>query len=258
MRQPSCSLWLVVGDAGVAWMGDALAIASPPDWERWTFTAIGFAGQGLFALRMLTQWLASERAQRSVAPRSFWWLSILGTVMLLAYAWFTRDLVFLIAPALNLFLYARNLALSARPPGSARQGGNRIWLFPLGSLLLAGGLLSAYLTADEKQIISVEQSPLWLAIGLAGTALWTVRFPVQWILAERRGYSTLPPAFWWMSLAGSLLLTAYAAYKPDVVFILAYALAPIPVVRNLMLIRRGRHAVANAPAVQVRQGQPDA
>jgi lipid-A-disaccharide synthase-like uncharacterized protein len=221
--------------------GLASTVASPPDWEQMTFTAIGIAGQVLFTLRMFTQWVASERARDSVAPRSFWWMSIAGTLLLLVYAWFTRDVVFLIAPTLNLFLYTRNLMLSGK---KTRGLGAGVWLAPLGSVLLASGLLAAYLTADEKNILAVDESPFWLAIGLTGTALWTVRFPVQWILAERMGRSTLPAAFWWMSLAGAVLLTAYAAYKPDVVFILAYALTPVPIIRNLVLIRRKRVASA--------------
>ncbi len=220
------------------------AVTAPPDWEYATFAAIGIAGQVLFTLRMFTQWIASERAKESVTPRSFWWMSIVGTLLLLVYAWHVRDLVFLIAPTLNLFLYMRNLALSR--PGTHRRVGH--WLVPLATVMLASSLLAAYLTAEQKNIVAIEESPAWLIVGLAGTALWTLRFPVQWIVAERLGRSTLPPVFWWMSLAGAALLTAYAAYKPDVVFVLAYALAPVPIVRNLMLIHRKRLEPADDPA----------
>jgi lipid-A-disaccharide synthase-like uncharacterized protein len=220
------------------------AVTSPPDWEYATFAAIGIAGQVLFTLRMFTQWIASERAKESVTPRSFWWMSIVGTLLLLVYAWHVRDLVFLIAPTLNLFLYTRNLTLSA---GKQRSGAGA-WLLPIATVMLASGLLAAYLTAEQKDIIAVDESPIWLLVGLAATALWTLRFPVQWIVAERLGRSTLPPVFWWMSLAGAVMLTAYAAYKPDVVFILAYALTPIPIIRNLMLIHRKRLEPAAEPA----------
>lgn len=195
-------------------------------------------------LRMFTQWWASERAGKSVAPASFWWLSIAGTVLLLAYAWHTGDPIFLIGPTLNLFLYVRNLMLHRKPGAALRAAAIMV---PLGTVLLLSGFAVAYMTAEQKDIIRFDASPLWLIIGLAGTALWTLRFPVQWIVAERTGQSTLPPVFWWMSLAGAVLLTAYAAYKPDVIFVLAYAISPLPIIRNLMLIYR---KPALTPAVE--------
>ena len=196
------------------------------------FQIVGIAGQVLFTARIIVQWYASEKAKESVVPKSFWWLSVAGTLLLLAYAWFTRDPIFLIGPTLNLFLYARNLMIAGR----GRKLGNI--LIPLAAVMLISGGVAAYLTAEQKQILTLDSSPFWLTIGFVGTALWTLRFPVQWIISERRGRSVLPPAFWWMSIFGAGLLTAYAAYKPDVVFVLAYVLNPIPAIRNLMLIYR--------------------
>jgi lipid-A-disaccharide synthase-like uncharacterized protein len=195
---------------------------------------VGFAGQALFTARVVTQWWASERARRSVVPASFWWFSVFGTLLLGVYAISTRDPVFIVGPLLNLFLYVRNLMLMRKP--GARLGA-LAWLAPLALAALATGFAVAYLTVNEKGI-AIEPSIFWLVIGVGGTALWTLRFPVQWIISERLGRSVLPPAFWWMSLVGSLLLTAYAIYQPDAVFILAYALNPVPCIRNLMLAYR--------------------
>ncbi|MCB9893505.1 MAG: lipid-A-disaccharide synthase N-terminal domain-containing protein [Planctomycetes bacterium] len=201
---------------------------------RNVFSAIGISGQVLFTARIVVQWYASEKAKQSVVPKSFWWLSVIGTLMLLVYAWFTRDPVFLIGPSLNLFLYVRNLMIA----GKGRRFGSIAILAPLALVMLISGGVAAYLTAEEKNIITVDASPFWLVIGFTGTALWTLRFPVQWIISERVGKSVLPPSFWWMSIFGAALLTAYAAYKPDVVFVFAYVLNPIPAIRNLMLLYR--------------------
>jgi lipid-A-disaccharide synthase-like uncharacterized protein len=208
------------------------------------FQVIGIAGQVLFTARIIVQWYASEKAKESVVPRSFWWLSVGGTLLLLAYAWFTRDPVFLIGPTLNLFLYARNLMIAS----SMKRLGSIAILAPLALVTLISAGVATYLTVQEKDILAVDASPLWLAIGFTGTALWTLRFPVQWIISERVGKSVLPPAFWWMSIAGAGLLTAYAAYKPDAVFVLAYALNPIPAYRNLILIYRKRKQAEPATA----------
>lgn len=71
----------------------------------------GFAGQALFTARFLVQWIASERARRSIVPLSFWWLSLGGGAMLLAYAIARRDPVFMLGQGAGLVIYLRNLAM---------------------------------------------------------------------------------------------------------------------------------------------------
>lgn len=73
--------------------------------------AVGFAGQGLFTLRFLVQWLASERRGEVVMPASFWWLSILGSAALLAYAISRRDPVVSLGQSMGFAVYVRNLML---------------------------------------------------------------------------------------------------------------------------------------------------
>ncbi|WP_127902568.1 lipid-A-disaccharide synthase N-terminal domain-containing protein [Solirhodobacter olei] len=73
--------------------------------------AIGLLGQALFTARFLVQWLASERAKRSVMPVAFWYFSIGGGLILLAYAIARHDPVFTIGQSLGVVIYARNLWL---------------------------------------------------------------------------------------------------------------------------------------------------
>lgn len=72
---------------------------------------VGFMGQALFGARFLVQWLASERAGDSVVPAAFWWLSVLGGVVLLVYAGSRRDPVIIVGQSIGLLVYARNLSL---------------------------------------------------------------------------------------------------------------------------------------------------
>lgn len=72
---------------------------------------IGFIGQAFFSGRFLVQWLASERAKKSVMPVAFWYFSIFGGVTLFAYALYKRDPVFILGQATGLFVYSRNLYL---------------------------------------------------------------------------------------------------------------------------------------------------
>lgn len=87
--------------------------------ELWL--AIGFLGQACFASRFLVQWLTSERAGRSVVPRAFWYLSIAGGAVVLSYAIWRRDPVFIVGQSAGLFVYLRNLALLRREDRAAAR-----------------------------------------------------------------------------------------------------------------------------------------
>ncbi len=75
--------------------------------------SIGFLGQGIFTARFWVQWYASEREQDSVVPVAFWWISLAGGLILLAYATYRRDPPIMVGQAMGLFVYARNLMLIA-------------------------------------------------------------------------------------------------------------------------------------------------
>jgi lipid-A-disaccharide synthase-like uncharacterized protein len=70
---------------------------------------LGYAGQSLFAMRFLVQWVASERVGRSVIPVTFWFFSIGGGMLLFGYALYIRDPVFILGQGFGLFVYLRNL-----------------------------------------------------------------------------------------------------------------------------------------------------
>ena len=80
---------------------------------------IGYIAQMLFAMRFVVQWIASERAGRSVVPTAFWIFSIGGGLMLLGYALYRRDPVFIIGQAFGVFVYLRNLQFVLRSGGTA-------------------------------------------------------------------------------------------------------------------------------------------
>ncbi len=76
----------------------------PPLW-----LAFGFVGQFVFGMRFIVQWIATERRRRSVVPVAFWYLSLVGTVVLLTYSIYRLDPVFIAGFSLNMVIYLRNL-----------------------------------------------------------------------------------------------------------------------------------------------------
>ncbi|MEM0990776.1 MAG: lipid-A-disaccharide synthase N-terminal domain-containing protein [Pseudomonadota bacterium] len=88
------------------WLMQALLVDS---WPRVWLALFGLAAQGIFMSRMLVQWVATERARRSVMPVAFWWLSVAGAVMLLIYGILDRDIVIIAAQSFGFIVYVRNL-----------------------------------------------------------------------------------------------------------------------------------------------------
>ena len=76
---------------------------------------IGFAGQALFFGRFFIQWLASEKAGRSIIPNAFWYFSVGGSTILLAYAIWRQDPVIILGQSAGLLIYFRNIYFIHHP-----------------------------------------------------------------------------------------------------------------------------------------------
>jgi lipid-A-disaccharide synthase-like uncharacterized protein len=207
--------------------------------------AFGWGGQALFTWRVVEQWVHSERARRTVIPPSFWLTSLAGSLLRIVYDVHRGDPVFLSSDLVSGCLYARNLWMS-RTPSSPRAAHQAIWPLALALLLFLGCVAQAIYS--ERDLLRFDANLPWLLAGFVGSVLWAGRFIVQWYASERLGRNVLPVSFFWMSLAGSVLLCLYAVFRPqpDWVNIFAFALNPIPYGRNLVLIYRHR-----------REGRPD-
>ena len=83
---------------------------------------VGFLGQALFGSRFLVQWIASERRGESVVPLAFWYLSLGGAALLLAYAIWRQDPVFILGQSFGFLVYTRNLILIGRRARAGTSG----------------------------------------------------------------------------------------------------------------------------------------
>jgi lipid-A-disaccharide synthase-like uncharacterized protein len=92
-----------------------------------------------------------------------------------------------------------------------------------------------------RHFIAVLANPIGM-LGMLGQMLFFSRFLVQWLASEKKGKSTIPHSFWYLSIGGGLLLLLYAIWRKDPVIILGQAVGLLVYVRNLMLIQRHKSA----------------
>lgn len=78
----------------------------------------------------------------------------------------------------------------------------------------------------------------WLILGFSGQFFFFLRFFIQWIVSEKRKESTVPISFWYMSIAGGIILFLYALHRKDPVFILGQSMGVFIYARNLYLIKK--------------------
>ena len=91
----------------IQWLGAYFHDVFIVKFDSWV--VLGFIAQGFFTMRFVVQWMASERARASVVPVSFWFFSIGGGFLMLIYALYRKDPVFIAGQGLGLFVYVRNL-----------------------------------------------------------------------------------------------------------------------------------------------------
>ena len=97
-----------------------------------------------------------------------------------------------------------------------------------------------------NSMYQLDWADFWTIIGWMGNTVFFSRFLVQWYATEKRKQVVVPAVFWWLSLAGSLLLLSYAIfYDKHHVIIFAYAFTWIPYSRNLIIHYRHQKAHAN-------------
>ncbi len=94
-------------------------------------------------------------------------------------------------------------------------------------------IIEFFKSAITKDII---KDPVWATTALLGQVIFGGRFVLQWIVSEYKKKSHVPVAFWFLSLAGSVLLLAYSVHIKNPIFILSFSLNMLIYLRNLHLI----------------------
>lgn len=205
------------------------------DW-RIALYPLGWISAFAFGSRFLIQWLASEKAGRTLTPRLFWQLSLLGNLSLAFHSWIQLQYPVCLVQSINAVISWRNLN-----PYKSR------WLVVF-LLFLAVGLSTTLFWQQGGEwmripIHSYQQELLtfslqWHLVGALGTFLFALRFWIQWFEVEKYGNTELQPIFWWISIAGALLSLIYFISIYDPVNAIGPLFGMIPFIRNLMLSRK--------------------
>jgi lipid-A-disaccharide synthase-like uncharacterized protein len=86
--------------------------------------------------------------------------------------------------------------------------------------------------------MTIDGQTLWIGAGFVGQALFAARFIVQWLYSEARGKSRIPESFWYLSVAGGVILLSYAIHRRELVFIIGESVTLMVFLRNLQLLQK--------------------
>ena len=214
--------------------------------------AIGFVAALIFYGRFYLQWYTSERQQRSVVPVGFWYMSSAGSLLLFGYGVYIQSPVGTLSHCFNIFIYARNLIHVWRANGQLTRRRSQVVHGTALMVILAAVclLVLTWLNVFEDTQSGVgggaARTWFWIAVGVVGQGLFACRFIIQWLTTERRKESVIPVAFWYLSVAASLLMFASFIQLRDWIFALGIATTLPIYTRNLWIIHRKKQEYSEA------------
>ncbi len=196
--------------------------------------SIGLIAQLLFSLRLLIQWLFSEKENKVVTPVLFWIVSLIASFLFFIYGYLRNDFAIMLGQFITYYIYIRNLQLQNQ--WNRLQKGIKIGFinFPLIVLLIA--FLKGEF--DFSQLFNRNFIPFWLlALGIISQLIFTLRFIIQWIISEKNKFSQLPNTFWILSIVGSVLILIYSIFRKDPILFIGHAFGIIIYCRNLIILK---------------------
>ncbi|MDA9804253.1 lipid-A-disaccharide synthase N-terminal domain-containing protein [Flavobacteriaceae bacterium] len=197
--------------------------------------SIGLTAQLLFSLRLLIQWLFSEKENKVVAPTFFWIVSLIASILFFMYGYLRNDFAIMLGQFITYYIYIRNLQLQNQ--WNRLQKGIQIVFinFPL-IVLLITFLRGEF---DFSQLFNQDFIPIWLlALGIVSQLIFTLRFIFQWIISEKNKLSQLPSSFWIISTVGSVIILIYSIFRKDPILFIGHTFGIIIYCRNLMILKK--------------------
>lgn len=198
---------------------------------------IGFFAQICFSLRIIIQWINSERKHKVVSPTLFWVFSLIGSAVMFIYGVLRNDFSIILGQIISFYVYIGNLNLK------------NIWkTIPIiiRSIILLLPVVAVCITLSDidkflNKYLNNSEVPLWLLVlGCVGQIIFTCRFIYQWIYSYHHKESILSPMFWWISIIGSSIIIIYALIRFDIVLIIGQLFGSISYIRNLMIEKKSK------------------
>lgn len=215
-------------------------------WREFLYP-LGYLSALAFGGRFALQWFLSELKGKSVVPKAFWQLSLIGNSLLVIHSLIQLQFHVCLVQVCNAVISWRNLNLMQ--PLERQVSLSRVIQYLIFSSL---GVIFCFLVEGyfrENGVVwfrmpielassSSEPTNIWWHLfGTIGLILFSSRFWVQWWEAERAKKSELGLPFWWLSLSGGLISLIYFARIDDWVNLIGPLFGLIPYVRNIMLSR---------------------
>jgi lipid-A-disaccharide synthase-like uncharacterized protein len=207
--------------------------------------ALGIIGGLIFYGRFLVQWVTSEIQKQSVMPVVFWYMSAVGSVMLLVYGILSQSLLGTLGQNINVVIYGRNIAHIWRERDTLTPTTSMILHVTMGIIASVGLLavlqlgLREWQVQGEKSATESQVAWAWLFVGLVGQGLFAARFILQWIMTERAKRSVVPNAFWFLSFFAALFQCAAFIQRERWIFAAGMVLTVFIYSRNIWFIYRG-------------------
>ena len=192
---------------------------------------LGFAGMGIYGVRILIQWYLSEKTHTVQSPGIYWVLSSIGAVILYVYGWLRKDFSIIFGESVGYYIYMWNIGVMGLYKKVPRVLIVIQALFPV--------VILALIARDSHTFVETflhnEDVPLGLLLfGVMGQFTYEMRTVYQLVYSYRRRRSFLPLGHWVLGVIGSVMIIAYGLVRHDWVLAIGQ-FSIVFTVRNLML-----------------------
>ena len=192
---------------------------------------LGFAGMGIYGLRILIQWYMSEKSHQVESPGIYWILSSIGAVVLYIYGWLRKDFSIIFGESIGYYIYMWNIGIM----GLYKKVPRIVIVFQAIFPVIILALIIKDYPSFINTFIQNEYMPLWLLLfGLLAQLTYELRTVYQLIYSYKRHRSILPLGHWVLAVTGSAMIIAYGIIRHD--WVLAIGQFSIFFsIRNLMI-----------------------
>lgn len=192
---------------------------------------LGFAGMGIYGLRILIQWYLSEKSQVVESPAIYWILSSIGAMILFIYGWLRKDLSIIFGESVGYYVYMWNISVMGLYKKVPRIVKILQALFPLAIL----ALIFKDIPSFRQNFLNHDAIPAaLLAYGFFAQFVYEMRSVYQLVYCYKLGKSVLPLGHWILAVIGSALIISYGIIRHDWVLAIGQ-FAIVFSIRNLMI-----------------------